>query len=89
MPLIIDLVTTIIKVMNVELYKDFCDNVNFLVERRGMTRSSLARAMGVTPAYVTQILNGYCEPGLSVIEKVANALDVSPRELFKKRRIPA
>lgn len=63
---------------------DFRMNVITLLEKRGMSRSDLARAMGVTPQFVTQLLNGAREPGLAMVERVAEAIGVEVVALVKK-----
>jgi len=67
------------------IYDDFCANVQAALEMRGWARKDLADAMGVTPSYVTQILNGYREPGLRVLETVANALKIEADVLIRKK----
>ena len=46
------------------------------MERRGVTRSELARRMEVSPAYVTKILRGHANLSLESLAKVAFALDM-------------
>lgn len=65
------------------LVENFRENVKQLLQERNMSRSDLARTMGVSPAYVTQLLTGSHEPGLRVVEKVAVALEVCPQDLLK------
>ena len=63
---------------------DFRTNVIALLEKRGMSRSDLARAMDVSPQFVTQLLNGARDPGLALVEKVADAFGVDVTTLVKK-----
>lgn len=65
---------------------DFRNNVVTLLELNGMSRSDLARAMGVTPQFVTQLLNGSHDPGLAQVEKVANAIGVDITLLVRHRK---
>lgn len=65
---------------------DFRQNVIILLERRGWNRSDLARAMGVKPSFISQILNGYRDPGLALVERVANAIGVEVVTLVRKSK---
>ena len=77
------------KGMDRRLYENFVGNVTVILEQRGLSRADLARQMGVTPSFVTQILNGTREPGLGVIERVAASLGVAPAHLLREIRQPA
>jgi transcriptional regulator with XRE-family HTH domain len=66
------------------IVEDFRANVNELLLRRGISRTELARRMGVKQPFVSQLLNGQREPGLRVLERMAAALDVQPATLIKK-----
>ena len=61
------------------LEKQFVDLVNEQLGKQEMSRSDLARAMGVGPQYVTDYLNGRKKPGPEVIERFFSALGVRPR----------
>jgi transcriptional regulator with XRE-family HTH domain len=47
-----------------------------------VSQSEIARRMGVTPSYVSQILSGHRRPGLDTLEAVADALGCDPAELI-------
>ncbi len=64
---------------------DFRLNVQAVLDERNWPRTRLATVMGVTPGYVTQILNGHREPGLRVVERVADALDTPVARLLERR----
>ena len=49
-----------------------------LREERGLTQSRLARQAGVTPGLIGQIEQGKVQPSLRTLEKVAEAMGVSP-----------
>jgi transcriptional regulator with XRE-family HTH domain len=52
-------------------------------KRRGMTRAALAKAAGVSGAYVTYAENGERNPSLDIIERWAEALGIEdPRALY-------
>lgn len=70
--------------MSTVICEDFRLNVIRLLEKQGITRSQLARRIGCSPSFVSQILNGDHEPGLRVVEKFAAALGVRPETLLKK-----
>ena len=51
---------------------------------KGLTRSDLARAADVTPAYITQLETGERKnPSLDVLKKLARALGVPVTELLE------
>lgn len=68
------------------IVEDFQENLVTLLKRKGMNQSELARKMGVTPSYVCQLLNGHTEPGIRVLERIANAIGVSACSLIQKKR---
>ena len=45
------------------------------MERKGVTRTELARRLGATPAYVTKILRGRVDFTLATMVRLARALD--------------
>ena len=73
-------VITKVKGMKV-ICQDFRENVRAVLAEKGWSRKQLAEEMGVTPSYITQLLNAYHEPGLAVVEDVAIALGVSRERL--------
>ena len=44
------------------------------MDKQGVSRSELARKMGVSPAYITKILRGHANLGLETLAKLAFAL---------------
>jgi transcriptional regulator with XRE-family HTH domain len=69
-----------------DLCKIFIQNVNARLEELGWTRSEFASQMGVTRAFITNYLNGHRRPGLDVVAKWAEALDVQPAQLVSKQK---
>ena len=65
------------------LEKEFCDFVNGQLKQLKWSRSDLARAMGCTPQYVTDYLNGRSVPGPAVMERFCGALGLEPHLTFK------
>jgi transcriptional regulator with XRE-family HTH domain len=54
---------------------DFVEEVERMMEERGVTRAELARRLNSSPAYVTQMFKGLFNPTLLTLAKVALALD--------------
>jgi transcriptional regulator with XRE-family HTH domain/predicted transcriptional regulator len=52
---------------------------------RGLTLADLGARVGRTPSVLSLIENGRREPRLSLVEQIANALDVPVTELLKKQ----
>lgn len=71
--------------MNVIIDQQFRDLIKAEIEKQGITRSELARRMGVLPGYVTDYLNGHKAPGPDVMEKFFAALNVTPRLVLDTR----
>ena len=65
---------------------EFTEDMVNRMEEQGISRSELARRIGVSPAYVTKILRGSTNFTLDTMVKVARALDcefrcrLQPRE---------
>ena len=55
-----------------------------ILKEKGMTQKELAQKMGVAEMSVSKSING--NPGLSTIEKIADALGVEVSELFAPSR---
>lgn len=58
------------------LFLDVATRVIDAMENRGITRSDLARRLGVNPAYITKILHGHANLSLESLAKVAFAMDM-------------
>ena len=56
------------------LFLDVASRVIEAMEIRGITRSELARRLGVNPAYITKILHGHANLSLESLAKVAFAM---------------
>jgi predicted XRE-type DNA-binding protein len=65
----------------------FSDRLAALLEAKDMTQEELAEAIGVGQPAVSMMLNRSCRPQRRTVEKIANALKVSPEDVwpgFKK-----
>lgn len=58
---------------NVEM--DFTDSLETLMNRRGVSKSELARRIDTSPAYITKILRGSTNFTLETMVKLVRALD--------------
>lgn len=58
---------------------DLTEDISRIMQFRGLTKAELARAMGVTRAYVTRMLNAPPNMTLRTIATVGVALGVQPR----------
>lgn len=58
-------------------------------ERAGYTKSQFARAVGVSPGYVTDMEHGRRTPSPPVLHRMAAALDVDPAALLAEGPPPA
>jgi len=51
-------------------------------KKQGLTLKALAERVGCTDAYISQIETGKAVPSISILKKLASALDVQVRELL-------
>jgi transcriptional regulator with XRE-family HTH domain len=54
---------------------DFVEDIERMMEERGVTRAELARRLDASPAYVTQLFRALFNPTLLTLAKVAHALE--------------
>ncbi len=53
-----------------------CDRISALMEIQGLSKSALARRLGISRQYVTDLLNGKKPITLKSAKKIAHALEV-------------
>ncbi len=54
---------------------DFTEELNMLMEKNGISRSELARRLGVSPAYVTKALRGDVNFTVETMVRLARAVE--------------
>ena len=64
------------------------DNALYAMERKGITRSELAAAMGIPKSQVSRIFNAPPNLTLRSIARIALALELSPQELLDVDALP-
>src|SRR6185312_3451072 len=64
------------------LAKAFAVRLVELREAKGMTKIDLARLAGVSRKFLWEIEEQRKEPGISTIERLAMALDITPADMF-------
>lgn len=52
-----------------------------LLDSKGISQRELARRLGKHPSEISEIVKGKRDPGVSLVEKIAEGLGVSPAEL--------
>ncbi len=65
---------------------DLGRNLRRVRERREMTQEDVAARSGVHSTEVSRIEAGKRDPQVSTLERLAEAVEVSPGELLRKRR---
>jgi transcriptional regulator with XRE-family HTH domain len=65
------------------------DNIKAIREARGLSQQQIAKAAGIPRATWTHLESGAANPTLTVLIKVANALQVRLDELLASPRLPA
>jgi transcriptional regulator with XRE-family HTH domain len=63
--------------------KKLGENLKEIRLEKGVTQTSIAKALGVDRSFVSNIENGKTNPTLSTITSLAKALGVSTKELLK------
>ena len=58
-------------------------NMKRIRAKKKMSQGDIARALEVDRGYISNIENGKKNPTIATIQKLANALGVSPDELLK------
>lgn len=53
-----------------------------VIKEKGLTVGAVATRMGVAPQALSRVING--NPTVEMVERVAEAIGVSPAELFEK-----
>ncbi len=66
-----------------ETHEQFCGNLDHEIKRAKITQKQFADRLGVSEAYVSQILSGRKAPGLDLVDRLAKALDIKPSRLFR------
>jgi len=64
--------------------KDFGNRLRALRKLRGYSQEGFAHAVDLDRTYIGGIERGERNPGLKVIIKIADALELAPTELFKR-----
>jgi len=60
----------------------FAERLRGIMEQRGLTQQSLAERLGIRQPAVSNMLNRQCRPQRRTVSRLAEVLDVSPRELW-------
>ena len=58
------------------------EKVKMLRKRKGMTLKMLAKNVGCTDAYLSQIETGKAVPSITILQKLANALETNVRSIL-------
>ncbi len=69
--------------MSKKLYSAFQANVRERMHALGISQSDLARTLNVSPAFVSQLLNGKARPGLETLENFGKALKCQAADLIR------
>lgn len=65
----------------------FVANIRRRMEELEMSQADLANSLGVSAAYVSQVLRGHSElSGLKYVQKFANSLGTTPEKLLENLR---
>jgi len=59
------------------------NNLKRIRTKKGITQGDIARSLGVSRGFVSNIENGKTNPTLATIARLANAIGVSSDELLK------
>ncbi len=68
---------------------DFVEEVERMMEERGVNRAELARRLDASPAYVTQMFKALFNPTLLTLAKIALAFDARVDLMLVPRNAPS
>ena len=60
------------------------ENLKKILEEKKITQAELAKNVGITQAYTSYLLNGFKQPSVELLKRIADFLDVSLDELVKR-----
>lgn len=63
----------------------FADRLRVAMEQRGLTQQALAEQVGLGQSAIANMLNRQCRPQRRTVCRFAEALDVTPEELWPER----
>ena len=66
-----------IVIQNEQTRQNIAENLRRILQDRGLTQVSLASMSGDTEMTISRVCRGICTPGVGVIVRIAEALDVS------------
>ena len=71
-----------------ELYQVIGSNIKYYREKAGLTQIQLSETLQISISYLSKIEASGCEKSLSisVLNHIANTLDVDITEFFKRRK---
>lgn len=72
--------------MSARLANAFIRNVRERMRILKISQAELARRMGVTPSFVSQMLSGHRRPGLESLEDFAKSLECDPADLIAEKK---
>ena len=61
-----------------------CEKIRDLLKKKDLEQKDLAAQVGVSATMIGYIVNGLKEPSLTVLGRIAKALDVPVAELIKE-----
>ena len=68
--------------MNIRI--KFGSRLKLLRKFRKMSQDAVSLASGVDRSYLSEIENGKVSPTIDIIDRIAEALDVAPKELLEE-----
>lgn len=60
------------------------ENLKKILEEKKITQAELAKNVGITQAYASYLLNGFKQPSVELLKRIADFLDVSLDELVRR-----
>jgi transcriptional regulator with XRE-family HTH domain len=63
--------------------KELSYNLKRLRKKRNLKQTDLAEKVGVSSTFIANIEQGKRKPSMEIIQKIVNALQIKPKELFE------
>lgn len=67
-----------------KISKKLGQNIKRIRQEKAMSQGDISRALNMDRGYISGIENGYRNPTVETLDKIANALDVGVDDLLKK-----
>lgn len=62
--------------------KNFSERLNIILQLKGLKKADLAKLTGLSTGTTSKILRNERKPGIEIIEKIVNSLNLTPNQAY-------